>query len=299
MKRIAWLLVLVLLVGSVSALGEDEEGRLKSGESWNRVVSVLGRDYLVFAQNSPEWSGIRATNNTEKLQSIGGTACIQFAFANALVNTIPYEMLPRIADILRYPPRVDEYTATAFHGKKASLRFEITENCDFLRYWPLIIVSLAAGNNLDMEDDPDGSFYFGTVTNFYNVKKSMTWEKNEAFAAMDAGALLVTNFYADTTADGVTIGHSFVLVGRDDEYAYMLDSTFKKEFPMPMGKYIEMVEPGLQRIRLANLSKVNLNKFFIIWPKEDFVPYTSERYQEIVGQSNRNWEEKRAQTAAD
>jgi len=286
-KATAILLLISLLLSALPALGAgEEEALLKGRESWNQVVTVNGRNYLLFAQNSPEWEDMRANNDSDNPQSVGVSACVPFTFATVMANAVPYEMLPLIADQMRQPPRIDQYSATAYYGKRASQRFEISRGCDYLRYWPLVMASFAAGNNISMQDNPQGLFYFGMLTNYFSVKQVATWEVKEAFAALDEGAMVIANFYADINANGATIGHYFTFVSRDEEYAYMLDCRLKLQFPQPMGRYVETLQPGVERIRIADLSKVNLSRLIILWPREDFVPYTPESYQAIIDESN-------------
>ena len=290
MKKAAWILVLIMLFSFASARGEEngmgvEEAFLKSGESWNRVVTVLGKNYLIFAQNSPEWASLRC-DNSDGTRKVHEYACIPFAFANAMVNVVPYEMLPLVANLLEYPMRIDRYSSVPFAGKRPVDRFEITETCDFLRYWPLVIVSMAAGNNKDMIDESAGSFFINTVSNLFQVKKTVSRDYDEAFAAMDQGALAIAYFYTETSDHRGVIGHYFVFAGKDEEYVYMLDSNFMKEYPMPMGRYIELIEPGIQRIRIADLSEVTLGELTILWPLEGFVPWTQESYQAVLDLSN-------------
>ena len=288
MKKTALILVLLFLFHMIPAQGEEmgpEEKYLKGQESWNRVIHVLGKDYLVFAQNSPEWARMRCNNDSDETLKVHEFACITFAFANAMVNVVPYRSLPLITEIMRYTPKIDRYSAAPYQGKRESDRFVITEECDFLRYWPLTIVSYAAGNNMDLMDEPTGTFFINTITNYFQVDKTVTTEIDEAFTAMDEGALALTCFYAETTRYG-TVGHYFVFAGRDEEYIYMLDSNFMKQYPMPMGEYVELMEPGLQRIKIEDLPKLTLGYIFIFRPKEGFEPYTEERYQEILDLSN-------------
>ncbi|MBQ7455082.1 MAG: hypothetical protein IJS53_01455 [Clostridia bacterium] len=290
MRKLSLILALLLLFAlpahAEGAEHTEDEIYLKGLESTNRVVTVLGKTYLVFAQNSPEWGNLRSDNNLDNPAYVNVSACVPFTIANVTVNAIPYEKLPLVTNVMRSVPRIDRYTASTYYGRKTSERFEIKENCDFLRYWPLLMVAIAAGNNQAYIDNPQSLFYVDVITRYFNIKLEECWILDDAMEALDQGALIMTNFHADVDSYGNAIGHYFVFVGRDEEYAYMLDSNFMREFPLPMGYYVELVEPGVERIRLENIYKVNLGQMLILWPLEDFTPYTAERYQEILDESN-------------
>ncbi|MBQ7455168.1 MAG: hypothetical protein IJS53_01885 [Clostridia bacterium] len=285
MKKLCIILIALLLFAALPAHAEDE-AYLKEQESWNHVVTVLGKTYLVFAQNSPEWADLRINNNPEDPMYAALFACKHFAFANAAVNVVPYELLPDILEIMRFPVRIDRVTVTHLYTRSSQYRFEIKENCDYLRYFPLILISYAAGNNDHWVENPTNAFYADEIPEHYGIRQEFTWDVSEGLDALKAGALVMTNFYGYREPDAQVYGHSIVLVACDEEYAYMLDSNFYEEFPQPAGYYVEMVELGVQRIRLEDIPKINVGRMNILWPHEDFVNYTAERYQEIIDESN-------------
>ena len=96
---------------------QEQEALLKSAESYTKVVNILGKNYLYFAQNSPEWTQLFSQEGRKNNLRFGDSGCAIAAFANATVNVLPMERLSEIAGVMQSPVYVDTFCLARRYGK--------------------------------------------------------------------------------------------------------------------------------------------------------------------------------------
>ena len=145
---------------------QEQEALLKSAESYTKVVNILGKNYLYFAQNSPEWTQLFSQEGRKNNLRFGDSGCAIAAFANATVNVLPMERLSEIAGIMQSPVYVDTFCLARRYGKDED-RFLIDSDADRLRFWPLVVANMAAGNNtFRFKTDRSPGFYKTVLDHF-------------------------------------------------------------------------------------------------------------------------------------
>lgn len=287
---LALLLVLVLCIGSVNSAyaakkqKKSEEEILKERESYTHVVNILGKNYLVFAQNSPEWYELYADDKKDSTRMFGPSGCVVGSFANVVVNSLPYSRLSEITSIMRTSPKIDTRGLTRNNGKSSG-RFEIKNDSDFLRYWPLVVGNYAAGNNQHYSYVPMQTGFYHYLTDFYGIRMEVKKNWRESLNYLNEGAMVIT-CSSGSSSPFSKIGHYFVFVAMDDEYVYIIDSYFRDSFPLDKKHIVEYVEPGVERIKISNLHKMQIETQYVIWPDENATVYDAEMLKEIIDASN-------------
>ena len=263
-----------------------QEKKLKSLESWTHSVNVLGRDYLFFAQNSPEWARMYTMTDEDLL--FGDAACMVTSLANALVNTVPFPMLPDILNVTKSPIRVDTRSCVAARpGVRQEERFTITTEVDFLRYFPLVINNYASGNNIHHVSNPHLMGFFPKLLDTYQTVWEGKITLGDAVTALEAdmGAVVIVSSGGQGSVMTEN-GHFFVAVGCRDRYMYFLDSYVRDRYPRDTGHIIEILEPGVIRVKYEDLHRMPIMFKYIIYKDEFAYPYTQDRWEEIVWASD-------------
>ena len=262
----------------------EQEALLKSAESYTKVVNILGKNYLYFAQNSPEWTQLFSQEGRRNNLRFGDSGCAIAAFANACVNVLPMERLREIDGIMQSPVYVDTFCLARRYGKDED-RFLIESDADRLRFWPLTVANMAAGNNtFHFRTDRSPGFY-KYVLDHFGLRYLYTPDVETTLAALREGAVAVSCSSGNSSPISI-VGHFFTLVAADDEYVYILDSYVRDRFKRDSSHVIEIVEPGVLRVALKNLRRVGLQTQRIIWPAEGATHYTPELLEEIIRESD-------------
>ena len=278
------LLSALALTAAAESAAVEQERLIKSKESYTKTVTLAGRSFICFAQNSPEWTQMFSQERRRNNLRFGDSGCAAAAFANAVANCLPYARLREIRGVMKTPVYIDESCLARFYGPDEN-RFCIESAADTLRYWPLVIGNLAAGNNtFGFRRERSSGFYTKTLEGL-GLRSEISTDVKHTVETLRQGAVAVTCSSGSRSPFSV-VGHFFVLAAADDEYVYILDSFQRDEYKRNFRKAVELIEPGVLRAPIANLSAVGLQTQRIIWPEEDFVPYTEKRLKEILAESD-------------
>ena len=277
-------LMCFLFLGTATILAETEEEILKSRESWVKIVDVEGRSLLVYAQNSPEWADLYMTENIKTNRRFGEAGCAVTALANATVNLIPMERLKAITEIMQSPVAFDSVKLARYFGRIDG-RFIPKEDCDFVRYWPIILANFAEGNNRMHSHEAQGPAFYSLVFNHFGLSFKATGNIEETIEALKTGAMAIT-CSSGSNSPFSRIGHFFVLCAADEESVYILDSFFRDEYPKDQRKILQILSPGLLKISYDNLKYLGIQTQYVVWPAENATQYTPEIWKGILEKSN-------------
>ena len=179
---------------------------------------------------------------------------------------------------------MDTFCLARRYGKDED-RFLIESDADRLRFWPLTVANMAAGNNtFHFRTDRSPGFY-KYVLDHFGLRYLYTPDVETTLAALREGAVAVSCSSGNSSPIS-SVGHFFTLVAADDEYVYILDSYVRDRFKRDSSHVIEIVEPGVLRVALKNLRRVGLQTQRIIWPAEGATHYTPELLEEIIRESD-------------
>ena len=271
-QRYSFLFVLMLLLllpvvgGAVKPnYDESEESILKSRSSYTTTLSVNNRSLTYFAQNSPEWSDLRVSD--ESWRTMGESECSVLALANTLVNVLEPDQIPAILDLAKKPVMVDTKQAGYKGGYSKEYKFVIGTPDDIIRFLPLVIANITSGNNTFGFQD---SFIVSSYKKFFkhfDLEYSLTSESAVCYDALAKGAMVIVCSGGSDSPIGPKFGHYFVLAGIDDEYVYCLDSIYRNKYPDDRKNVIELIQPGLFRYRIDNSRQMQMHGTkYIVYP---------------------------------
>lgn len=294
------LLALLLAEYAVAENAEDtepmaeqnlpEEWILKNrSDSWNRVVTIEGKNFVFYAQNSPEYSKIWVGDGFQT--NVGEGACASHALANTIVNSVPYENLPKIQDLALYPITIDTHNILWNHGIREEDSFAITRNEDFFRYFSLAILNIKGGNNREYfgrSVDFANAGWFAEAAGLFGLTMQQTYDVWECVGAVENGAAMAIVCSGGTDSIIANrFGHFFTMAYATEDRVYFLDSLVRDSFPLDTGGIIHFQEPGVLWVERQNVDKLSLyGTKYIVWPAETRTEYTPELYDEIIALSN-------------
>lgn len=247
---------------------------MDSRETVTRYVSIngVGR-WLMYAQNDPLWKKLTfEAANSGKRRPFGDGGCGPTAVAMAIANLVDKEDLPKLSAYASSPfgYRFCTCSVNDFWCSGKHLSYQLTTPDEFLRYFPLAIASFATGNNLwGVQGRVSNGFgtnmnYLNHLGEVYNLSVTKVNTAEEAVASLrDEGTIAIactTGFGSPFTATS----HFLVLAGADDDYLYVMDPLQRESYPTDSKEYLEIITPGLVRIRLENASRCNFAPIYLL-----------------------------------
>ena len=276
-----------------TAIAEDdpdetsEEWKLKKrSSSFNKVVEINGRHYVVFAQTSPEYSDINAGEKNST--TVGGSTCSAFAFANVLINSVNFEDLKLLKKLAKSPIKIDTKSVLKGKGVKESESFEITREEDIFRYFPLALINIIGGNNSGYGNGLGGTGSYKYFLNEMNICFEKSKEIDKCVEAIEKeGAMVVVCTGGSSSPIANKYGHFFVMADVKDNRVYFIDSMFHNSYKLDNDGIIFVQEPGVFWVARENLNKLSIHgTSFIVYPKENRTEYTQDDYNKLIERSN-------------
>lgn len=263
------LLLLALLVASV-AYAEEEAA------PYSRIIDVPGIGPLpYYAQNDPEWArSAYEPQNSSNFRTFQMSGCGPTAAAMAIARQVPAERLPDLLDCARIPEKGFPYCPCSVNNHKCDRThlptYPMTAE-DFFSHLPVIFGSYAVGNNrrgtlYRKEFTATSISLFSALAEDYNLYYKAVRDWAQARQALDAGCSVITTVTAGVFTE---TSHYLFLAGVDGGYLYILDPLMRESYDaLDKNHILEVVEPGLVRASLNNLSKLHLSSYYIISDEE-------------------------------
>ncbi len=266
--------------------GRTQEEVLKeraAENSFTKTVSLLGRNYVVYAQNSPEWAMIRVDKGKSNMRD---SMCCAVVLANLLVNCVPYGELSRISSLAPRPIQLDTVNLCWRMGNKPEYKFTVTEEADFFRFYPLCVGNLMTGNNHRKGDYFQTRFLYDAALEACGLTFEKTKDLERCIDAVAQGAVAAVCSGGRASPIAPEGGHYLVLAAADDEELYFLDSQFREAYKADVRRIIRVMEPGVFAVKREKLRYLMLTgENVIVHPREDCTEYTAERLAEIIAES--------------
>ena len=253
----------------------------------NRMIDVPGRGPMLFyAQNNPFWAGMRyETRGSRTFRQFGEGGCNPTSAAIAIGNLIPLEELGKIRRSVSRYANGHGIASNAMNPLNLQRRvgvwwFEYAE--EYRSYLPLIFGQFAAGNNgkgknwriaAGQESGggtsagflPELSEIYGLNFTKYPGRMNLDWMN-----AVKCGATAIGLANSQWHPFANSNGHYVVLVGCDEEYVYILDPQDKAagEYKNDRRNVLEVMEPGLVRVKLSDFRYLQLGMVFVFTTEE-------------------------------
>ncbi len=250
---------------------------MDSRETRNGFVSVEGvGEWMYYSQTDPIWDRLTFEVATcARKRPFGDGGCGPTAVAMAIVNLLEPEELPKL-NLYALSPygfrfcvcSVNEYWCS---GKHLKYRLQTAE--EFVRYLPVAVASFATGNNIWGVKGRTSRFgtnmhYLEKLCEALELSVTQTYKMDEALAGLRSGGTMVV-----ACASGrpfTKTSHFLVMTGVDEEYLYILDPLRRESYEeLDRKGYLELLAPGLVRVRLENVSRVGLAPMYLITRKPE------------------------------
>ena len=273
-------LLLFLLLCAVFVRVQAEE----AVAAYSRMIDVPGLGAMqYYAQNDPQWKSMYyEPNPTKYRRRFGEGGCGPTTAAMAIAKQLHADELPAllahsfgtVKDFAFCTCSVngefcDERYRRARYGTSDPKHRELSPSSgdEFAQWLPVIFASYAAGNNdhgyqlRKMKENGTEIFLFNALADDYGLAYTGTREWEEALAALQNGASVITTVTQGIFTKG---SHYLFLAGVDDEYLYIMDSDMREEYRRDKHGYLDMLSPGFSRVRLDQVSEIDLYSFYII-----------------------------------
>lgn len=274
------MLSILLLLCTAFVYAQAEE----SAPAYSRIIDVpsLG-PVQYYAQNDPAWKSMYyEPNPTKYRRRFGEGGCGPATAAMAIAKQLSADELPAliahsfgsVKDFALCSCSVngefcDERYRRARYGTSDPNHSAYTpvSGEEFTRWLPVLFASYAAGNNdhgyqlRKMKENGTEIFLFNALADDYGLAYTGTREWDEALAALQKGASVITTVTQGIFTNG---SHYLFLAGVDEEYLYIMDSDMRAQYRRDKHDYLEVLEPGLSRIRLENVPNIHMYSFYVI-----------------------------------
>lgn len=266
---------------------EDDTGigvtqlELESRESYTKTMEIPGFGQAIYyAQNDPTWSTMiyesRRPTARRRFGSSGGGPT---ALAIAIANLADDEQLSRLLSI---PGSEEGFTLCAcsvnqYFCNKKHVQMRVAGVRDLKRYLPVVLANFATGNNLwEIRSRTHASGtnedFFPYVANACSLNYRNSRDFAEMIEALQNGAVVVASTgssYSPFTGGG----HYVVIFSMDETYLYIVDPYCKEDYGSTDDHHVlEVLEPGLVRVKWSNINHLRLYGFYIIQQREGYVP---------------------------
>ena len=240
-------------------------------QAYSRTIEIEGIGPIrYYAQNDPLWARmVYEPRGAQSSRTMLSSGCGPTAAAIAVGRQVAGERLTGLNDHTSASEQGFRFCGCSVNGFfhdncQGIYRPNVQES--FEAYLPVIIASYAAGNNDQREryrsDGPGTPItLFRSLCEAYGLeyRPCSTWE--EACEAMQSGYSVITTV---TKGAFTSSSHYLYLAGTYEGYLYILDPFMREEYPDDTKQLLSVVEPGLVRVALEDVSRLDLYGFYAI-----------------------------------
>ncbi|MCI6373872.1 MAG: hypothetical protein MR821_01075 [Clostridiales bacterium] len=245
-------------------------------QAYSRTIEIEGIGSIhYYAQNDPLWARmVYEPRGSQSSRTMLSSGCAPTAAAIAIDRQLGAEELARLSGHTSNPTlgfrfcdcSVNEF----FHYDCQGLRSPNARE-SFEDYLPVVIASYAAGNNDQRKrfrDDGPGTSLtlFRSLCEAYGLeyRPCSTWD--EACEAMQSGCGVITSV---TKGIFTSSSHYLYLAGTTGGYLYILDPFMREDYPDDTKHLLSVVEPGLVRVALEDVHRLDLYGFYAIGRQQE------------------------------
>ena len=249
-----------------------EKMELDAIEGTSRVIDVPGRGPTqYYAQNDPVWANmLYEPKGSTHRGTMASSACGPTAMAMIVANMVDpqyywyLDYYSGLEDGLTFCSNsVNQYYCDHSH---AQYRLQTAE--EFTRYMPVALASFATGNNRSglksrgLNGGGTKTTFMGQVAEIFGLDMDITKSRADLLETLSKGGMAI----ASTGGSGTPYtggGHYMTVVAADDEYLYVMDPYMKEDYSKTDKRHvIEVIEPGLIRLKLSDWKQLALYTFY-------------------------------------
>lgn len=250
---------------------EEEEIVPEEALVYSRVVNIPGLgEMMYYAQNDPQWADmVYEAPYSAKRNRMRGGACGPTNLAMALARQLPDEALPKLLAEAKRQSLGFQFCRCSvtrdYHGGDHGFVDPRTPE-EFKQYLPVILANYATGNNIHYlqyrySGSGTNASMFRAIGEFYGLKYESTRDWAVAREALENGYSVIT-----TVTRGIftSSSHYLTIAGIADGYVYILDSLMRTEYPADHNQRLEVVEPGVVRTPVDQISHLYLYGYYML-----------------------------------
>ena len=247
---------------------------MDSRKTENGIVTAKNvGQWMHYSQDDPVWDKlVFEVQSSSRKRGFGGGGCGPTAIAMAIANIVEKEELVKLGAYASSPfgyrfctCSVNDYRCSGKH-----LTYQMKTVDEYHRYFPLAIASFATGNNVWGVRGRADSFgtsmrYLEHLGKVFDLSIVQTSQLKDAFALLKKENTIAIACTSGHGSPFTSTSHFLVLAGIDDEYLYILDPLRRTHYRnLDKKGFLEVVEPGLVRVRLENATECNLSPIYLI-----------------------------------
>ncbi len=243
-------------------------------QTLNGRVTVEGvGSWMVYAQDDPLWDRlIFEASNSPKRRVFGDGGCGPTAVAIALASVLEPEELVRIGDLAATDGyRFCSCSTTENFCNGLHLSYQLSTPEQYLRYFPIAVANFSTGNNTLGVKGRSSNYgtnmsYLEPLCRALNVSCVRTNSMRKALEFLSIGGdRMVVTCTAGADSPFTDTSHFLVMAGVDEEYLYLIDPMRRDDYSRwDTREVLEIVAPGVVRVKLKNVGACNLGPYFQI-----------------------------------
>lgn len=258
------LMALCVPIVQAQSIQESEKEHFSNFESYNRAVTLpTGKKLYYYAQNSPEWAKHWYDTKPNGFIVFGDGGCVASTLANTLINLAPKNQLSKLKQLSRESFLLDSKAVPLHLGHPKRKKFAIESSADFAAFLPLVLGQYASGNNLLSSNNYRSTAFYKPVFSLFHLQNYESKKFEEVEHVLADGGLIVSSS-GGMNSPIARGGHFFVIADSDENYIYILDSLVRERYKLDKKRYMEIMEPGVVRVKKENLTKLHFNYFIAV-----------------------------------
>ena len=237
-------------------------------EEYSGFIDVPGKGRMrYYAQNDPLWGALcYERESTQQRRPFRDSGCSPSAMAMAVAALVEEDHLSDIAAYARREYSLCPCSLNRERCNKNHMRYYLTSQRDYVRFLPLVIGDFATGNNsfgVYSRGEAVGTSvnYLRYVAEAYGLRFSSTAQLSEALEAIKNGCAVVA--LASKGGAFTNTGHYVFLAHADETYLYVLDPMCRETYKTNYASKLDILEPGLVALSMANISAARFGTFYI------------------------------------
>ena len=241
----------------------------RAEEAYSRDVYIEGIGTLrYYAQNDLRWAdSVYEPSKNELSRTMRSSGCGPTVAAMAIARQIPTEKLGLILAQESWPGRGFPYCACSvneYHHSGEHTMRRPTDPEEIKAYLPVLIASFATGNNAERSlyrksDTATAITLFPALSEVFELEYRPYPEWEDVFDALQKGDSVITSV---TRGIFTRSSHYLFVAGVVGDEVYLLDPFVREEYPDDTAHLLIIVEPGVVKAKLKDISKLTLHHFY-------------------------------------
>lgn len=250
---------------------------MRETQSYSVSLPEIGNK-TIYSQNNSLWGDLIFESSTsQKYRPFKDGGCGPTAIAIAIANLVDKSELTKLNNFALSPAGFTFCTCSVndFWCSHNHVKYKLDTADEFYRYLPIVIANYATGNNTwkirgRSENFGSSLLYLPTLCEIFDITIS---KSPNIYNTLDL--LKNRNSIALASVTGIPFTnrtHFLLIVGSDKEYLYVIDPLRRDNYDLlDKQRILEIVSPGLVRVKLENAEKCGFKSVFVLEKNENIL----------------------------